>query len=40
MPLQPGDLMFVGWDSHFNDIAFIATTELAAGEVIYFTDNE
>ena len=40
MPLQPGDLMFVGWDSDSNDIAFVATTELVAGEVIYFTDNE
>lgn len=40
MPLGPGDLLFVGWDADNDDIAFIATTEIPAGEVIYFTDNE
>jgi hypothetical protein len=40
MALNPGDLLFVGWDSDNEDIAFIATTDIAAGEVIYFTDDE
>lgn len=40
MALNPGDLIFVGWDSDNDDISFIATTDIAAGEVIYFTDNE
>ena len=40
MALNPGDLMFVGWDSDNNDAAMIATTEIAAGEIIYFTDDE
>ena len=40
MPLNPGDILFVGWDSDNDDIAFISTVDLAAGEVIYFTDNE
>ena len=40
MPLQPGDLLFVGWDSDNEGIAFITTVPLAAGEVIYFTDDE
>ena len=40
MALNPGDLLFVGWDSDNDDIAFVATTDLAAGEVIYFTDDE
>ncbi|GLQ34935.1 hypothetical protein GCM10007939_12180 [Amylibacter marinus] len=38
--LAPGDLMFVGFDSDNNDAAMLATTHIAAGEVIYFTDNE
>jgi len=40
MPLNPGDLLFVGWDSDNEDVAFIATVPVAAGEVIYFTDDE
>lgn len=40
MPLSPGDILFVGWDSDNDDIEFISTVDLAAGEVIYFTDNE
>lgn len=40
MALNPGDLLFVGWDSDNNDIAFVATTDIAPGEVIYFTDDE
>ncbi len=40
MALNPGDLLFVGWDADNEDIAFIATTDIAAGEVIYFTDDE
>ncbi len=40
MPLNPGDLLFVGWDSDNDDISFVATTDIAAGEVIYFTDDE
>lgn len=40
MPLAPGDILFVGFDADNDDIAFITTTDLAAGEVIYFTDDE
>ncbi len=40
MPLNPGDLLFVGWDSDNEDIAFITTVPIAGGEVIYFTDDE
>ncbi|WP_282602681.1 Hint domain-containing protein [Paracoccus sp. PARArs4] len=40
MPLAPGDLIFVGWDTDNNDAAFITTVPLVAGEVIYFTDDE
>ncbi len=40
MPLNPGDLMFVGWDSDNDDISFVTTTGIAEGEVIYFTDDE
>lgn len=40
MPLSPGDLMFVGWDADSEDVAFVATTNIAAGEIIYFTDDE
>jgi len=32
--------MFVGWDSDNDNIAFITTTEIEAGEIIYFTDDE
>ena len=39
-PLDPGDIMFVGWDSDNEDVAFVTTTDLAPGEVIYFTDDE
>lgn len=40
MALNPGDLLFVGWDSDNDDISFITTTDIAAGEIIYFTDDE
>jgi hypothetical protein len=40
LPLDPGDLLFIGWDSDNDDIAFVATTDLNEGEVIYFTDDE
>lgn len=40
MPLNPGDLMFVGYDADNEDIAFVTTVDLAPGEVIYFTDDE
>jgi len=40
MALNPGDLMFVGWDTDNNDAAMLATTDIAAGEIIYFTDDE
>lgn len=40
MPLDPGDLMFVGWDSDNEDIAFVATVDIPPGEVIYFSDDE
>ena len=40
MPLNPGDLLFVGWDSDNEDIAFITTVDLTAGDIIYFTDDE
>ena len=40
MPLNPGDLLFVGWDADNEDVAFINTVPLLAGEVIYFTDDE
>ncbi len=32
--------MFVGWDADNNDVAFVATVDVAPGEVIYFTDDE
>ena len=40
MPLQPGDLIFVGWDADSNDVALITTATIPSGEVIYFTDDE
>ena len=40
MALNPGDLLFVGWDSENNDAAMLATTDIAEGEIIYFTDDE
>ncbi|MHA3916573.1 Hint domain-containing protein [Halovulum sp. GXIMD14793] len=40
MALNPGDLMFVGFDSDNEDVAFVTTVDLAPGEVIYFTDDE
>lgn len=40
MPLNPGDILFVGWDSDNEDVAFINTVDLEEGEVIYFTDDE
>ncbi|KAB7610410.1 Hint domain-containing protein [Amylibacter sp. SFDW26] len=40
MALNPGDLMFVGWDTDNNDAAMLATTDIAEGEIIYFTDDE
>ncbi len=38
--LNPGDIMFVGWDADNEDIAFVTTVDIPAGEVIYFTDDE
>lgn len=32
--------MFVGWDADNEDIAFVTTVGIPAGEVIYFTDDE
>ena len=40
MALNPGDLLFVGWDSDNDDIAFVTTVDIPEGEVIYFTDDE
>ena len=40
MPLLPGDIIFVGWDSDNDDIAFVPTVDLVAGDIIYFTDDE
>ena len=40
MTLNPGDLMFIGFDADNDDVAFIATTDIVAGEIIYFTDDE
>ncbi len=40
MTLAPGDLLFVGWDSDNDDIAFVTTADIAGGEVIFFTDDE
>jgi len=40
MALEPGDILFVGWDADNEDISFVATRPLAEGEVIYFTDDE
>ncbi|MEX0286486.1 MAG: Hint domain-containing protein [Paracoccaceae bacterium] len=38
--LNPGDLMFVGWDGDAEDVAFVATSDIAGGQVLYFTDSE
>lgn len=38
--LGPGDIVFVGWDADNEDIGFVATAPVAAGEVIFFTDDE
>lgn len=40
MALEPGDLLFVGWDADNEDISFVTTRNIAEGEVIYFTDDE
>ncbi len=40
MALNPGDLVFVGWDADNEDVAFLTTATISAGEVIYFTDTE
>lgn len=40
MALNPGDLLFVGWDADNEDVAFITTVPIPGGEVIYFTDDE
>lgn len=32
--------MFVGWDADNEDISFVTTRNINAGEVIYFTDDE
>ncbi|MEQ9695334.1 hypothetical protein [Shimia sp. SDUM112013] len=38
--LTPEYLIFVGWDTDHTDVAFVTTTDIAPGEVIYFTDTE
>lgn len=38
--LNPGDLIFVGWDGDNEDVAFVTTSAIPGGEVIYFTDSE
>ncbi|CUK04093.1 hypothetical protein PH7735_02740 [Shimia thalassica] len=38
--LNPGDIIFVGWDGDHDDVAFVTTVDVPAGEVIYFTDSE
>ncbi|MDJ0992376.1 MAG: Hint domain-containing protein [Dinoroseobacter sp.] len=40
MALNPGDLVFIGWDSDNDDVVFLTTAAIAAGEEIYFTDSE
>ncbi|MEO1491042.1 MAG: Hint domain-containing protein [Pseudomonadota bacterium] len=40
MALEPGDLLFVGWDADNEDISFVTTRNITEGEVIYFTDDE
>lgn len=40
MTLNTGDIMFVGWDSDNNDVSFVTTVDIPAGETIYFTDDE
>ncbi len=40
MALEPGDLLFIGYDADNEDIAFVVTRPIAEGEVIYFTDDE
>ncbi len=38
--LNPGDLIFVGWDGDNEDVAFVTTAAIPGGEIIYFTDSE
>lgn len=40
MALNAGDLVFIGWDSDNDDVVFLTTADIAAGEEIYFTDSE
>ncbi|HEY9645838.1 MAG TPA: hypothetical protein V6C88_05685, partial [Chroococcidiopsis sp.] len=41
MPLNAGDIAFVGFNADANDdFAFVALTDIAVGETITFTDNE
>ncbi len=40
MALNAGDLVFIGWDSDNDDVVFLTTALIAAGEEIYFTDSE
>ncbi|HWM47932.1 MAG TPA: Calx-beta domain-containing protein [Xanthobacteraceae bacterium] len=41
LDLGPGSIAFTGYNSDGNDaLAFVALTDLPAGTVIYFTDNE
>ncbi|MEM9394737.1 MAG: Hint domain-containing protein [Pseudomonadota bacterium] len=40
MALNAGDIVFIGWDSDNDDVVFLATEDIAAGEEIYFTDSE
>jgi uncharacterized protein len=41
MALTTGDIAFVGFNADGNDnLAFVALTDIAAGEILYFEDNE
>jgi serralysin len=41
MPINQGDIAFVGFNARTVDwLAFVALRDIAAGDVIYFTDNE
>ena len=41
MPLAAGSIAFVGYNGDGNDnLAFVALEDIAAGEIIYFEDNE
>lgn len=41
MPLNAGDIAFVGFNADGNDnLAFVALVDIAAGETLFFEDNE